>query len=139
MDWEECCKKRIVKEINKDEDFIKSLIRKSRNKLKSEKKLEMEDVTASSKVSLAYDSIRELLEALAIKKGYKVYNHVCYTAFLKEIMKNSDLGERFDEIRKTRNSINYYDKEISVNEAKKVINEIKELRREILELLKGRK
>ena len=87
MDWKECCNKRIVKEIKKDDELIKSLINISKNKLESENKLSMSDITAASKLSLAYDSLRELLEALAIKHGYKIYNHECYTAFLKEILK----------------------------------------------------
>jgi len=135
MDWKECCKKRIVKEVSKDEELINSLIIKSKNKLESEKRLEMDEITASLKLSLAYDSLRALLEALSIEKGYKIYNHECYTAFLKEILNEKRLGDKFDDIRKIRNDVNYYDKELSINEAKEVIKNIKELRKEILSLL----
>ena len=128
MDWEECCNKRIAKGVMPDIEMIKSLIRSSKNKLNSESRLEMSDVTAASKLSLAYDSLRELLEALALKNGYKVYNHECYTAFLKEIVKESGKGDEFDEIRKIRNSVNYYGKEISADEAEKIIERIKSLR-----------
>ena len=65
MDWFECNKKRIVKEVNIDLDLINSLKKTSINKLNSENKLELDEITASSKISLAYDSLRELLEALA--------------------------------------------------------------------------
>ena len=135
MDWKECCNKRIVKEVKKDDELIKSLINISKNKLESENKLSMSDVTAASKLSLAYDSLRELLEALAIKHGYKIYNHECYTAFLKEILKESNKGEEFDEIRKIRNFVNYYGKDISIQESKEVIRRIKNLRKDVLRLL----
>ncbi len=135
MDWKECCEKRIVKEVREDEDFIESLIRKSEKRIKSTDKLELNGVTASSKLSLAYDSLRELLEALSIKHRYKIYNHACYTAFLKEILNKNNIGEEFDKIRMIRNSVNYYDKEITVNEAKEIIGQIKKLRKEILKLL----
>ena len=128
MDWEECCNKRIAKNVKPDIEMINSLIKSSKNKLDSESKLEMSDITAASKLSLAYDSLRELLEALVLKNGYKVYNHECYTAFMKEIMKESDKGDEFDEIRKVRNSVNYYGKEISTEEAEKIIESIKKLR-----------
>lgn len=128
MDWRECCSRRIVKDVKADIDMANSLIKSSKNKLESENKLEMSDVTAASKISLAYDSLREILEALALEKGYKVYNHECYTPFLKEIMGKSDKGDEFDEIRKIRNSINYYGKDISVEEAVEVIARIKRLR-----------
>lgn len=128
MDWEECCNKRIAKSVKPDTEMIKSLIKSSKNKLDSESKLQMSNVTAASKLSLAYDSLREILEALALKNGYKVYNHECYTAFLKEIINDSDKGDEFDEIRKIRNSVNYYGKEILTEEAEKIIERIKKLR-----------
>jgi hypothetical protein len=108
MDWKECIKEKIAKKVHVDIDLINSLIKTSRNKLVSENKLAMDDTTADSKISLSYDSLRELLEALSIKFGYKIYNHEGYTPFLKEIINETTIGEEFDEIRKIRNSINYY-------------------------------
>ena len=128
MDWKECCNKRTAKQVSPDNDMIQALMKSSKNKLESESKLEMGSVTASSKLSLAYDSLRELLEALALKKGYKVYNHECYTAFIKEVLGESEKGEEFDELRKERNSVNYYGKEIFEEEANATIERIKKLR-----------
>ena len=135
MDWTDCIKKKIVKEIKIDLDLIESLIKTSNNKIQSEEKLIIDDSTSSSKISLAYDSLRELLEALAINKGYKIYNHECYTHFLKEILNESAKGDEFDELRRIRNSINYYGKDISIQESKKVLERIKNLRTEISDLL----
>ncbi len=127
MDWKTCCDKRIAKEIKEDEELRRSLIKSSENKQASEKKLALDQVTAASKLSLAYDALRELLEALAIKKGFKIYNHECYTAFLKEIMQESEKGDAFDEIRKERNAVNYYGKEITSAEADRIIQTIDRL------------
>lgn len=135
MDFNECLKKRIAKEVNEDKELIASLIKTSQNKFDSEKKLELSEVTSSSKISLLYDSLRELLEALAIKNGYKIYNHECYTHFLKEILNESIKGDEFDELRIIRNSINYYAKDITIEEAKDVLERIMKLREEILNLL----
>ncbi|MBI4143472.1 hypothetical protein HY487_01155 [Candidatus Woesearchaeota archaeon] len=117
-------KKRLVKRISIDNNLIKSLILSSAKKSKSQKRLELDDETAGSKVSLAYDALRELLEALAISKGYKIYNHECYTAFFKQVMNESELGDRFDKFRKIRNDINYYGKDISAAEAKPLIEDM---------------
>ena len=136
MDFKECLKKRIAKEVNEDKELIDSLIKTSQNKFDSEKKLELTEVTSSSKISLLYDSLREILEALAIKNGYKIYNHECYTYFLKEILNESIKGDEFDELRKIRNSINYYAKDITIEEAKDVLKRIMKLRKEILSLIK---
>ncbi|HLC78291.1 MAG TPA: hypothetical protein VJH92_04145 [Candidatus Nanoarchaeia archaeon] len=97
MDFNECLKKRIVKEVKEDTELITSLLKTSQNKLDSEQKLELNEVTSGSKISLLYDSLRELLEALAIKNGYKIYNHECFTYFLKEILNESSKGDEFDE------------------------------------------
>lgn len=135
MNWDECLKKRIAKRIGKDSELIKSLIKTSRNKMESEEKLNLTPVTSVSKISLAYDSLREILEALSIKEGYKIYNHECYTYFLKEILKQDLNGEEFDELRKIRNSINYYGKDLSIREAEDILKRIKKLRKIIIKFI----
>ena len=135
MDFNECLKKKIAKEVKEDKELISSLIKTSQNKLDSEEKLELNYITSGSKISLLYDSLRELLEAIAVKNGYKIYNHECYTYFLKEILNESIKGDEFDELRKIRNGINYYAKDISTSEAKDVLKRIKKLREEIKALL----
>ena len=127
-DWKGCVDSLTAKRIRPDEGKIKSLLESSKKKLESEGRLEMDDVTSVSKFSLAYESLRELLEALAIKKGYKIYNHECYTYFLKEIISESAKGDEFDAIRKVRNGVNYYGKELSPQQAEKIIKQIKEFR-----------
>lgn len=135
MDWEDCLNRRIAKKVSLDSDLIRSLIKSSSNKLESECKLKISPVTASSKLSLAYDSLRELLEALALKNGYKIYNHECYSAFLKEILNQSSYADEFSEIRKIRNDVNYYGKEISPEESGDMIKKIRQLRSFVLNLL----
>ena len=135
MDWVECNKKRVVKRVSVDESLINSLIKSSKNKFDSGRKLELDEITSSSKISLMYDSLRELLEALALKNKYKIYNHNCFTAFLKERLNEFLIAEEFDEIRKIRNSINYYGKEIDLFNTRRVILRIKQLRKKIGDLL----
>lgn len=136
MDWRECLSKRIAKKVNLDENLINSLIKTGENKLKSSDKLELDETTANSKFILAYDSLREILEALSLKNGFKIYNHEGYTAFLKEILKESDNGDEFDEIRKIRKAVNYYGKEINIKEAEEIIKRTKKLRNKLLDMLK---
>lgn len=135
MDWKDCLKKRIVKDIKVDNYMINSLIKSSNQRTNSQKRLEIDYETANSKISLAYDSLRELLEALAIKQGFKIYNHECYTYFLKEILKESQKAEEFDELRKIRNGLNYYAEEVSLDEAKEILIRLGKLREEIFKLI----
>ncbi|PIN77640.1 hypothetical protein COV15_01790 [Candidatus Woesearchaeota archaeon CG10_big_fil_rev_8_21_14_0_10_34_12] len=135
MDWESYKKENIVKEAKVDLNLINSLIKSSSKKFSTQKILELTEETASSKITLAYDSLGELLEALSISKGYKVYNHGAYCAFLKEILKDSELGDKFNNIRKIRNAINYYGKDISKQETEHIISEISELIKKIRTIL----
>lgn len=131
MDWKECKDKRLVKDISLDKNLIYSLVDSSRKKLESNERLDLDDTTASSKVSLAYDSLREILEALAIRKGFKVYNHECFSCFLHEVCNERFFAGEFDKFRKIRNQINYYGKDLSPKEAKLIIIGILKLREDL--------
>lgn len=125
MDWKACCKKRIVKKVSEDKNKSNSFKKIIEIKIKSANFLP-EDLY-HSKITLLYDALRILLEITALNKGYKIYNHECYTAFLKEILKMSREGDQFDSLRKIRNGINYYGKEVSLIESKEIIKKLKEL------------
>lgn len=124
MDWKECKDKRFIKEVVKDTYLIDSLMKSSKKRLESSKRLKLDSITASAKISLIYESIRELLEAFAIKKGFKIYNHECFCAFLNEICKDKISSEEFDRFRKIRNQVNYYGREIPIEEAKIIIKDL---------------
>lgn len=134
-DWKSCKDTLTAKSIKPDEGLIKSLLETSREKMLSSEMLKMSRVTAASKFTLAYDSLREALEALAVRKGYKIYNHECYTYFLKEIIGESSKGDEFDSIRITRNRVNYYGKKLGPDQAQKFIKRINILRNFALNLL----
>ena len=52
-----------------------------------------------------------------------------------KVLEERTASLKFDKYRKIRNSINYYGKIISINEAKNVLDRIKKLRREIIKIL----
>ena len=132
MDWQECKDKKLVKSVSIDESLINSLVKSGENKLKTNKRIELDETTASTKVSIVYESLREVLEALAMKKGFKIYNHECFCSFLDEVLKDKTYSLKFDKFRKLRNQINYYGKETSTREAKIIIKEIILLRSDII-------
>ncbi|MFH1332613.1 MAG: hypothetical protein ABIH53_00020 [archaeon] len=136
MDWKQCNDNKMVKKVSEDLELIKSLKISSNKSFQSAGRLKLDNITATSVISLYYDSLREVLEALAISKGYKVYNHECYCAFLKEIIKDEDIGNNFDKFRKIRNKIKYYGKDISSEDAKDIIQELKETIKGIQQFIK---
>ena len=135
MDWNTCLDKGVAKEIKPDEEMANSILSSSDNKIKSADLLETSKITAGSKLSLAYDALRGVLEALAIKHGYKIYNHECYTCFLEEVLKADKEATEFDGLRRIRNKVNYYGQEISVDESNLLVERIKSLRKIIIKQL----
>lgn len=120
-----------VKIISKDIALAKSLVSTAKNDLKFLKSLKINSNSARKIMANYYDILRSILEAISVFDGYKIYAHEAYTCYLKE--KNENLiAEKFDRFRKIRNGINYYGKNISVEEVKensfeiiKLINELK--------------
>jgi len=139
MNWDECKKKRIVMEIFPRVEQVESLLSSSKKKFISYNQLNINEDTASSKAGLLYDSLRTILEALAIKRGFKIYNHDCITCFLKEICNEVVLAETFDKYRVVRNGFNYYGEDISVENAKLMIRDLERLRKAILDKYFGDK
>lgn len=133
MDWKECCSKKIAKEAKTDNRKITSIKSIAENKFKTA--LFLTDEHYYGKVTLLYDVLREFLECLALKRGYKIYNHECYTSFLKEIINESNIGDSFDSLRKIRNGINYYGRTVTQEEGLDIINKIDELIKKVKELL----
>jgi len=122
MDWNECIKKRIAKNIKEDKNLVKSARGIAAVKIESSNALP--EHLHIGKITLLYDALREYLECVALEKGYKIYNHECYASFIKEVLGLSREGDIFDELRKIRNGINYYGKAITKEESEEVIQNL---------------
>ncbi len=125
MDWKTCCERRIVKEIKEDTNKISAMKKIAMEKYEGANTLPYKYYYAS--ITLLYDTLRTFLECLALQEGYKIYNHECYVSFLREVVHDSAIAEEFDKFRIIRNGINYYGREMSPDEGKAVIEEIKSL------------
>jgi len=112
-----------VKKVTKDLSLAKSLIITSRQDLEFLKDLEINDVSARKIMSNYYEVLRSILEAIAALDGYKIYSHEAFTYFLIE-KKEEIIATKFDRFRKIRNKINYYGKNISIEEVNENVTEI---------------
>ena len=111
---------------------VKSLLEISNNHLLFLKNQKIDEISAGSILVTYYEALREVIEAICLKEGFKVYSHEAFTYFLKE--KNEDAAAiKFDNLRKLRNSVNYYGEKVNANEVKsareEVIGMIKELKK----------
>ncbi len=123
MDLEECFRKGLIKKTIVNKELVKSLIEMSNTRESVIKTANITKSDVSIYVSLAYDSLREVLEALCVLNGYKVLSHTCVGSFLKSIIKDFDY-DSFDRFRWIRNGINYYGKRVDFEQGKEVINKI---------------
>lgn len=120
-----------VRKATPDKFMTESIIR---NTIEDLKFLDTTKVTELSKRKLVtnyYDSLRSLLEAISLLKGYKIYFHEAFTSFLEEELKEKILSINFDRFRRIRNGLNYYGKSIELSEAKEIIDKMKTMINEI--------
>jgi len=133
MDKDECFKRGLIKKTEINEELIRSLIEMSDIKENAVKTADINDVNISAYLSLAYDSLREVLEALCISKGYKVLSHICIGELLKNILNDFDY-EEFDRFRYARNSINYYGIKIDFYQGKEIIHRIFAMKNRLIKI-----
>lgn len=132
MDLDECYRKGLIKKIKIDKELTKSLIEMSKIKEIAVKTAVINEINISAYVSLAYDSLREVLEALCIFKGYKVLSHSCIGELLNDILGDFDYDE-FDRLRWIRNSINYFGEKVDFKQGKEIIKKIFLMKNRILD------
>jgi hypothetical protein len=131
MDLDECSKKNFIKKTRIDKELIRSLIEMSKIKEDSVNNARVDETNISAYVSMAYDSLRETLEALCILKGYKVTSHICLGELLKSLIPDFDFNS-FDRFRYIRNGINYYGTKIDYKQGKEIILKMFKLKSEII-------
>jgi uncharacterized protein (UPF0332 family) len=123
MDLNDCKKKGFIKKTAPNTNLIKSLIEMSDSKEITVNRADIDNVSISSYVSLAYDSLREILEAICLTKGYKVLSHLCLGELMRELVKDFDFTS-FDRFRYIRNGVNYYGSKVDLEQGKEIIEKI---------------
>lgn len=111
----------------KDIQKAKALIKMSENNFNTSKKIEITEVSSSAVFGIVYESIREIVEAICLLEGLKVYSHEAFTKYLEKIGEHA-IAAKFDRLRKLRNGANYYGKSVPVevtNNAKKQVSDMR--------------
>ncbi|MBI4438988.1 hypothetical protein HY640_03600 [Candidatus Woesearchaeota archaeon] len=125
-----------VRKGSPDSARIKSLMETSNNHLRFLKDQKIDNISAASILVTYYEALREIVEAVCLKDGFKVYSHEAFTYFLKE-KGEPVIALKFDSMRKLRNAVNYYGENVSINEAmagrKDSVELIKEIKEKFLD------
>ncbi|MFH1358954.1 MAG: hypothetical protein ABIH37_03645 [archaeon] len=126
MKFEDFTKEGNVKKASPDKALVKSLVITANSDLKFLDRLEINKNSSRKIMVNYYDVLRSILEAISSLDGYKIYSHEAFTYYLKE-KSEEVLSIKFDRFRKIRNSINYYGKNISIDETKENVKDIKNM------------
>lgn len=130
MDLNECYRKGFVKKTRIDKELIISLTEMSNANEKTIERANLDSITISSYVSMAYESLRQILEAVCTLNGYKVLSHLCLGELLKTLVDDFDFNE-FDRMRYTRNGVNYYGVKVDLEQGKEIIRKMLEMKNKL--------
>ncbi|MEK6827073.1 MAG: hypothetical protein AABX99_01150 [Nanoarchaeota archaeon] len=131
MDLEDYYKKGYIKKTKIDTELIKSLIEMSEIKELTVNSAKIDKINISAYVSMTYDSLREMLEAICISYGYKVTSHLCLGELLSTLIKYFNFND-FDRFRYIRNGINYYGTKINFGQGKEIIKKMFDMKKRLL-------
>ncbi|MAE49773.1 hypothetical protein CMI48_03010 [Candidatus Pacearchaeota archaeon] len=124
MNFEEMVASGRIKKVSSDVDKIEALILQTKNDLRFLCDQEVSEISARTLVSRYYDLFRGLLEAVALREGYKIYGHEEFDSFL--VFKGEkEMAAEFVRWRSLRHGINYDGKKIAPDLASEIIAEIK--------------
>jgi len=123
MDLKECFDKGLIKKVSPNFALVRSLVEMAKIKEQTVKNAKINSINVSAYVTLAYDALREILDAICISHGFKVLSHICTGELLKTLLDEFD-HTTFDRLRYIRNSINYYGVKVGLDEGLEFINQI---------------
>ena len=129
--WNECMENNSTIKISPDKARANSLIETADERIKLIR--EINEKNCNFVFEDYYTSLLELLQALIIRDGYKVLNHLCIGFYLRDVLNRKDLFRIFDDVRYKRNSLTYYGRRMDFETCKEAIEKCKLLIKEIKE------
>ena len=132
--WKDCVDSFSARKINPNTEQSNSLIKTAKGRIEYLKKQAITPESSNYIFEGYYSSIVEIIHAIALKKGYKINNHLCLGFLLKEKLKYKELFEIFDDLRFKRNALLYYGNPMNFEIAKDSIKKSKKLIKELLKI-----
>ncbi len=120
MDLDECFRKGLIKRTKRNRGLARSLLEMANIKERTVKTAQLDELNISAYISLAYDALRQVLEAICVLNGYKVLSHACVGELLNELLEDFNY-KAFDRLRYVRNNINYYGIKVDFEQGKEII------------------
>ena len=127
MNFEKSIKEGHVKKIGVNNLRAKSLIKSSREAIKSALSIRLEEGKLKTIFRELYEGLREFCDAIGHLKGYKFLSHEAITYFLSEILNENSIAVKFDRLRKIRNGISYYGESVAKETVEEALKEVPEI------------
>ena len=80
--------------------------------------------------------MREYCEAIIYLHGYKVLDHISITYFIRDMLKDEIISERFDRFRKLRNGVNYYGNDLNRKTVEEALIDVPRLIKQLEKYMK---
>ena len=119
-----------VKKVMPNKIRASSLFKSSFQAVETAKAITLNINTSKTILRELYEGLREYCEAIGFLKGYKFLDHESIGFFLRDILKEQSLFNKFDRYRRLRNAINYYGEDIDIETVKEAITEIPKMIKE---------
>jgi hypothetical protein len=138
MNFKHNLKVKKIKKVFPDKIRASSLFKSSAQAIETARSIPLNNSTSKTILRELYEGLREYFEAEGYLKGYKFLDHESIGFFLRDILNNQHLFQKFDRYRKLRNGINYYGAEIDIETVKEALKEIPEVIKKIEKEGKGK-
>ena len=138
MEFEDFVKEGVVKRSSRNPALVNALLKSSAKSIKNIERTNIDELNAESVTAETYDIMRELIEVKLNIEGFKSYSHEATILFLKKF-KEFNEGEIIflDNLRKVRNGIKYYGKEVYPDDAEKARNFLMDILPKLKKLVKN--
>ncbi|MEK6926378.1 MAG: hypothetical protein AABW50_03815 [Nanoarchaeota archaeon] len=132
MNFEKSLSEGYVRKINPDKLRAISLAKSAEESIETGKIIPLKESSYKSILRELYEGLRQYCEAIGFDKGYKFESHKAIVFFLRDILKENKISDKFNRYMELRHAINYYGKDIkketvieALNEVPKIIEDLK--------------
>lgn len=127
MNFQDCIKKGFVQKVRPDKKTAHAVYKLASKKLFVQSSVPIDKDHLEVKFSLFFHSLTQFLDSLALQEGYKILTLDAYVSFMKDVLKESILSNRFSQIVETYKLIKHEGKTLTEEEFESQLANLMEL------------
>ena len=120
-----------VRKVERDVLRARSLFKSSQEALLTVADIALVERSLKTILRESYEALHQYCEGIGYLRGYKFETHESIVHFLHDILLEESISLAFDRYRKLRNGINYYGRDVSLENVEKALIEIPSLIRKL--------